>query len=705
LKEMRATGSLDVILADSLPLTLKLTADREQIAFHGRESDTITNITPFVDLFGLSPDIQCWITDYLKGSRYELKTFHGSFPWDDPLQFLDTLYAEVRVEDCEYTFAPGLEPIKTDYTDVVFQKGVLAITPHDSRFYGQDGEDSWLDINFNDPDNILLTAYILTHAVANEDILNLLEYYGISLPFVQTAGKTGADLTLAVNLNEGQLTAYGSFVIDEGEMEYEQKKYDVREARISLENATVSLERMRIAFKDMFTAGISGTVDLSDKRGDLDIAVHEFKIEVGGSSLSFDPSGTQPVLQYQIRPDGEYIGAAPSSWTLDNLHLRLGSFSMPFSFSDLSGVLPLTQLSLPGKVEAEVSGDFSIKGQQVDFQCDLLQHNVKDLVLEQERLPLSLQYDEKLTIRSQKLSQWSLNHIPVTVYPSTLSYGDNLLSILDSRIKYGHFFDSHVSGHYSYQDNQGGFLLENLQISEEGLGNLLNPGKAVSLEVDGSRESLLVRVPELDMEISTGEEKSWTVAFNDLGLLHKHSKLLRRYVLDSGTLTVSSADGEKPYSFFADIPYRYPLLVKNNKVVDHFIIDGEISEQRVQATVNEDLQIVYDERLAVTSKDIGYNIPAILKFMEEQRNLKEDDSEEKERADYSILAMQSSLYFSPDSQAPADLIRLHSADGIIRLELEHGEGSIVADIDDERFSLLGGDLNDVFMNALSPDAR
>ena len=705
IKEKQLTGSLAVNLTESLPLTLNFTADRERIAFHGTEAATITTITPFVDLFGLSENIQRWITDYLTGSRYNLKTFRGNFSWEDPLQLLETFYAEVRVEDCEYTFAPGLEAIKTDYTDVVFQEGVLNITPHDSTFYGQDGEDSWLDINFNDPHNIILTAYILTHAVANEDIINLLTYYGLTLPFLQIEGKTGTDLTLAINLNKTLITTRGHFLIDDAVVVYEKKKYGVKDASIVLENATITLEQMLVSFEELLVVHLSGIHDLAKKTGDIAIVLQKFSAKVGKSILILDESEVKPTLQYQIRPDGIQIAATASAWKLDALSLQLGPFTTPFSLQDYSGVLSPTLISIPTKVEAEISGAFSLKGQKIDFRCDLLKHTVKDLVLKQDHMAFRLQYDQEVTIRTEELSKWTLNHIPIAVYPSELKYGDNVLSILDSGISYGQFFDSHVSGQYNYKESQGTFLLENLQIRKEELGDILSPGDAVTVEVDGRKESLVIKVPELAMEISTGEHKSWSASFHDLAVLHRNSSLLQQYMLDDGSLTISSENGEKPYSFSADLPYRYSFLVKDGKPVERLAVAGSISEQGFHATINGDVEIVYDDKLNITSQDVGYNVPEILKFMKERPAPAAADSGNKEKISVTVMATESGFYFASDSHIPADKIVLDSADGILRLRLEHGDGTIVMDIEGDQFSLKGEDLNDAFMNALLLDAQ
>ncbi|MEN8199878.1 MAG: hypothetical protein ABFR63_07365, partial [Thermodesulfobacteriota bacterium] len=52
LRTMRASGSLELTLAESLPLSLEFESDREQVTLTGREAGTISTITPFVDLFG-----------------------------------------------------------------------------------------------------------------------------------------------------------------------------------------------------------------------------------------------------------------------------------------------------------------------------------------------------------------------------------------------------------------------------------------------------------------------------------------------------------------------------------------------------------------------------------------------------------------------------------------------------------------------------
>jgi len=439
--EDHITGTLSANLAGVLPVTLDFTADQKQISFSGEEAGVITNIIPFVDLFGLDINIQRWITEFLKGSRYNLKIFKGVIPWQDPGVILDTLYAEVRVDDLEYIFAPGdpgLEPIKADYGDVVFSKGVLAIVPSEAVFYGHEIRGGGVQIDFTSPADIILTTYIKTTARANDDILTLLNYYNIPLPFKQKAGETKVDLVLTINLNKGQVETSGIFLIDNGAIEFGGKNYGVKDARIVLKNSNVNIDGV-VNFEERFVAGIKGTFEGKSGKGDLDITLKQVSFDTGKSRITLDESKPGPVIRYHISPDGDSLAAGTSSWNLDSMTLHLGSFTTPFSPDELSVNLPPTLLTHSSGIKSEISGSFSFKEKKVDIHCDLLKYQVNDLVLEKSGLPISIQYDKELTISTEKTSLWKMNNVSTTLYPSQFKYGGNVLSMINGRISYGIF--------------------------------------------------------------------------------------------------------------------------------------------------------------------------------------------------------------------------------------------------------------------------
>jgi AsmA-like C-terminal region/Protein of unknown function len=702
------TGYLNANLAASLPVTLTFQVDQEQFSFQGKENENITTITPFVNLFGLSQNIQRWITEHLTGSRYILKTFRGNFPWDTPLHLLESFYAEVRVEDCQYTFAPGLEAIKTDYTDVSFRKGVLDIVPHDATFYGQDGEKSWLNINFNDFDNIVLTAYILTNAVGNVDIMNLLEYYNIPLPFVQTEGKTKTDLTLAINLNTEEITATGNFQIDAGVIEYDKIPYSVKDAEVSLENSQISIEKLDLAYGETLHAGLSGLFDATKQKGDIDIVLHHLDVPMGNSVLKLDASTVHPRLQYQIRPGVVRIEGGESFWKFSGMSIHLGAFTTPFSFTDYSGVLSSTKVSVKDNSEViaalEFSGTFAGKKKQADLQAVLQKFHYKGVELKSENTPVRITYGDGLNIDHTIESQWILNQIPVVLSPTKGGYYNSIFSISSEKITYGDFLEGKISGHYDTTLQRGEFFVSEPYFGVETLDKLLD-SDPFTLQLDGSEQFLKLLIPELNLSVSAGEDKQWSVHVSDLKAVHDRSPLLQQFKVDSGELTIRSADEGNSYRFSANIPWQYPLLVSDKKPIEQYRINGVIKDGSVQAEINDKVHLRYAEKLEISAKNILFNIPALSKFYEECIAPQGDKKEKKGTLATTLTATDSGLYLSPNSEVIAETLTLSSVNNKIDMELISGPGKIVITTEGEYFSLQGNDLNDTFMNALSPDAH
>ncbi len=692
------TGTLAVNFADSLPVALSFTMDRKQLSFEGKEAGIITTITPFVDLFGIDQATQKWITDYLTGKRYELKSFSGNFPWKDPLVMLETFLAEVRVDGCQYTFEPGFEAIQSDYADLFFEKGVLVIKPQNPIYYGEQGKDSWLDINFNDFDNILLTAYIEMDVKADQHVVDLLQAYDIPLPFLQTEGKTSVDLTLVINLNTEVVTAKGVFVVDEGRVDYLNANYTLQDARILLDTNKITFEQMTVSYENLFVAGITGEFDAIPETGQLDIRLQECDVALGDMELILDDSKPKPLIHYTMKPDGATIDAGASFWTVGDLPLELGPFTTPFNLDTFSGTIASTSLVFPPFVSTSLSGDFSINEQRANLKCDLLQFQVNDLKLQEKLSGLVIHYDKELTVRSTKHSKWELGGTPVTLYPLELKLSGAVFSIDKGRVSYGTLFDSAFSGQYNFSGRRGEFLLNDLAIKDDTIGAIVTLSE-LSFNVDVQKK-LLLTVPELAMEFSVSEkEKGWKLLLKDLGSLYTHSPLLQKYLVKEGEVSVVSQDGVG-FEFSANIPYGYPLFLRGDVPLNRFQIDGVFNEGGVKATINKDIELRYDGGITISSQDLSFNVPAIIKLFKDLPESVEDDSKKQNTLWIGVDALRTSLVLSPERKIIADKITLESSDGKTSGQLMYGAGAILVSSEGNTFSLQGERLNDAFMNAL-----
>lgn len=712
LQNVGATGHFSTVIDNSFAVNIAVVADEEKLSFEGTEGRAIHSISPLVDLFDLQDSTQRWITEYLSGSRYHLKSFKGTLPWHAPNEIVKTLAAEVRVDNTEYTFAPGLEPIKARYTDVHFTNGVLLIKPHDATFYDQNCGESWLDINFNDSKNILLTAYIKTHAVGNDDILNLLNYYHIALPFKQLGGTTDTNLRLSINLNTHLVETKGHFIIDKGIIEWGGKNYTVRDTSIKQVNSDITIDSLKVRYSDFCTAQISGFIEAKKKTGDLNINFLELDLKRGEHRLNADAANSLQ-LKYHFDPKEQYFDALPSSWLVDSLRFKLGAFRAPVTLADLALEIPPVQLESDERVVSEISGYLSFKKNRANFTCNLLKYHIKDVQLMSPHMALNLVYNGSILIKTAETTQWELNKTPLHLSPSLLKYEDDIFTIEQSRICYGTYFDSYLAGYYNRKDRKGHFSINKIDASGKGLEDQLKFDRDIDIEGSGSGENFMISLPSFDIKIHKDKGKNWSVNVGDLSKVYSHSKILQQYNIKEGSLTISAGNHKNTYEFTADIKAPYPLLVEGDTPVTDLHMSGQVADGAVYATLNRDIDLEYaNESLKISSKNLGYNITAIKQLLNDlfpsslhTDSEKGDDTNRKKTYTIQLTARNSQIYISPKSRVLADIINLEYHNGKLLGNLDHGSGKVIMHMEDGTFTVEGNDLNDEFMGALIPNSK
>jgi hypothetical protein len=700
-KDATVSGSMIADIADSFPVELNFLTDDKKVSFWGAEAGTITNIKPFVDIFGLAQYIQKWITDYLSGSRYHLLSYKGEYVYGDPMSIFHSLEAEIMVDDASYIFEPDLEPIYDDHPRAYFKNGVLDIRLNNPVFYGHDGVASWVDINFNDPDNVLLTANIKAKTMVDDDILNLLHYYSIDIPFRQVGGETEADLRLSINLRSDEVSGEGSFFIDEGIITYEGSAFDVKDLRFSLKDSEVLLEQLEVRYEDIFVAHVTGQIHDKDE-WDIDIDLEQLTFDLGKSKLRLDNTGITPDIGYHVSPEGHFLETSKSSWKLDSTAITLGGFRAPVNLDDLAAEIPPISLEILPGILAKVSGYFSIKKQAADFNCELQKYHVKDFKLEQPRTLFRIRYLDNLILDTKETSQWSLSNVPITFYPSELVYAENVLTTAASSFSYGNFFKSQFTGDYNTETRKGVLYLSRIELTHNDLGTEIDVGDRTLVEISEKEGTFVIDFIEFDLRIMTDDRGNWSAEFRDLSKIYNRSELLRTYKISSGSAILSSVNGNRPYNVAADIASPYPLLLQEGVVIDRLNIDGELTEEGFTATVNDTIQIDYlDGQLDIRSKNVGYNITAVRDLMDDFFDTPADqDEEDNGGVNLHLNAENSYLNLSPQSRVLADNIDLKYTDGELLMELRHGAGTLQLQRVGGIFFVNGEKLNDVFIEAL-----
>jgi hypothetical protein len=702
LKRNTASADIDLDLAGTLPLQIHCEADRHALKFAGSGKEIIRDIRPVVELFSLGPDIQPWITDYLKGSAFQLHTIQGTIPYKTPATVFDTLYAKATVKDTEYSFAQKLPPIKSPVTDVVFENGILKIYPQTPTYAGLDGGKSWLDINFN-PHEPILTAYIKTQAPVGDAIVTLLDDYRIYLPFKQTKGVTDGDLTLKINLEREDVEADGLFKVAAGTFEYDKHAYQVQDSEISLHNDDISIRQVTVGLQDILRMKAVGAMKIASRKADVHISVEKVDLPLDNTRLTLDTTGQPVSLEYRWKPDGEMLTASASAWKVGGVSVKADGFSAPFKALDFSLKLPATRIEVLPTTRFLLSGDCNLEKQEFNLVADLQSWESEGLKLDQARFPVTVVFGKGLDIASTTESGWLLKGKAVRLAPFKLRYADKNLSIGQAGLAMSGA-NASLSGGFDLASGRGSFVLDRLEIGNTSTDSFDFSGRNLKVELKKNDDSLTLSAPELGVSYTRKQASGWQFHVEDFGKLYDQSAFMQKYRLNKGAVDIWGPADTPPYLFSGKISSAYDFLVKDNIPVSDYTLKGEYGSNGWVVTINNDLQIQNTDRIRITSNDIGINISAFQSYMADHPRDK-DDKTPRKIPDMDVQANNGTIYLNPLQNAPADIIRIHSNDGQLTGQLRYRKGKAEVEMNSTDFTLVGQGFDEKFMDMILKDSK
>lgn len=696
LETLTSYSKLNIIPVKSADFTLFLQANQHELAFALKSNRPITDLRPIVDLFELDKAITPWIVDYSFGSTFILHTLTGSLTYNDPGQLLTTLYAKATYNDFIYKFQPGLPPIRTSHTDFLFQNGVLNIIPKNAYYCDQRTGDSWLDIDFNPEKEPVLNAYVITTSRLDKDLTDLLDYFNIPLPFVQSKGKTRANLTLNIPLLSVDIKANGDFYIDEGEVLYEGIPLQITNSAIRLHNSKVTVDKVNVGFEDLLRASAEGVMNFGSGKTDLKIKAEKVDFNIGDSHLSLDNNATRLMIDYKLSSKREFVSLSASEWLIDNKKITLEAFAAPFNFDSASIMLPAVFASMERVADITINGPIELKEKKAALEIDILKFDFNGLTLNQSHFPLSIQYDRDLNISSVQNVHWKYDDTNITFTPSKLTINDEGITIVKNHFDVDDIMESKLEGFYSFSKKMGTFKLHDFTFYNEAVGNLFKSDKEIPVTVLLDKKDIYATVPSLALNARTKRD-GWKLSFSNFEKLAEHSTFMRDYNLTDGTLTVETTTGSQPYNIKGNINYPYPLLVDKNVPEHNLTFSGTFENNLTQLDIDEKMKIVIDKQINIISDGIGYNPIALGNFIKDHPN---SDSNETDIPNISIIADNSYIYFSDKSQALADTITVDMRDKNITASLLYKEGMAIFELNDDTFYADGQKFNDEFMTTL-----
>jgi hypothetical protein len=703
-EKLQLTASIDATIADTLPVSLKVNADTQQLSFSAKGKESISSIAPIVKQFDPGPVISPWIAEYLKTGTVSLQSVSGSIEYGNPASILHTLNAVVKATAVEYQFNQELEPIKADSADVIFKEGVLFIQPQKASFYGQDTGRSKLDINFSNKP-FLLTADINTSAQASGGILTLLDHYGIPFPFEQKQGKTDTDLQLVINLSTANVSAQGTFKSVNSVFEFEQNLIDVASLDIELKNAsTIDIHNLVIRKEDSFSSQVSGQLDLAEKLGDLQILIDSAIYRSGSTTLHLANTGNSPIkLEFSMRADGDSIRVNASTWKVGDKEIKVTGFDAEIDHQTWAGRLPATPVMLAPWLKATIAGTFNLTKSSANLDIRLTDLDYRSITLAQPQLLVNCVIDNDIKLLTKADTMLTVDSDRLRLSPAHVTLRDNWLYIQNSGIDVNKSLSAGITGQINLSDGTGSLKLGNIRIVDDAGSTLFLVRQQTKVNILDGKNAQQFNVPALGMQINIKSTGAWILKLNDFEKLHSHSPWMQKYKLHKGWLALSSGDGSLPYSITGELNYPETLIIKGDAAIHDYHFDGLYDGQSTSLNINNDSKVAITDTVTVDTSDIGFNLPAILSIVNHSSSRKRSTGVRKP-ALFTLNAANSFIYFNDGSRLLAETLDISISDSEINGDLKYGNGIARLNFADNTLSVIGQGLDHRFISALQSRA-
>ncbi|MDP3120196.1 MAG: AsmA-like C-terminal domain-containing protein [Sulfuricurvum sp.] len=670
--------------------------DQKKLRISVKADKPFNTLDELVDFFEVPLQTRPWITHYAKASRLTLHECHGSFLYDQPQKLLHTLFVRASVDGAEYTFAPTIAPIIAKKVDLVFKNGVLGIYPLNGSFYTIPTQNSHLFIDFN-PKNILLNAYILTNrAQLNDNILNLLHYYKITVPIRQNSGLCNVDLNLSIDLNNFNTTAKGRFIPGKSELQLENFLFQTMGGIVTLDTNKVFFSGFDTKYKNTLHAQVEGHYDAHAEKGSVKILPYSFTPTGDPAILSLLTHPLKTIAIYNIGPTHDTLQIAPTQWKVLDETVNIEGFTIPYDYKNASTVIPKLHFTVPHKIQGTFEG--KISPEYWWLQLGLDKFNVQDLLLSSKNYALTFVSDQDgVNITSNAASSWKLNGQDFSLSPLHIRASDNKLVFDDIKIRIETFLEGSISGEYLWKLNQGFISLTNMIPLNQTISSYINLHKNQNFSINAAHEHLTLHSQSLGIDFTTMSQ-GWKITVPDISLLSNNSPLLHQYQITHGYADLFYYPKQRRYTFNGIIDYPYRLMVVNEQSLSSYRFSGSYQNGKSSIRVNDRLKINYDKSINIRANNMGINASELAKWLDIPTEKKSQDGSEP--VPIYLNATNTHLYLMKNRKIIADTLTATLTGDDLDARMTHGSGWADLQMRNGLYHVKGSHFNDIFMEHL-----
>jgi len=699
IERQQLLSNIKIDILDQHISTLFSQGNIESIDFNLQHNKEILNYKNITSLFNLNANLLVWIRDNINSASLFLNNATAKFSFNNPDDFLDSLQINATIYNPNYTFEPNSPVVIAKELSIKFSNKLLSINFVDATFKNQIiDNNSALTIDFN-PSNPLLDINLLSNALINEDITNLLSQYNIVVPFSQVEGKIKSRVDIQIDLVTDLISTKAIFKSKHTVFNFNDNNITINNALLHLDNLNLSLKHSDIIINNNIEGSAYGDINLKDEQGVINFDVKKSNFTLNDLNLSLQKNSALN-LEYHYNSGNDTIYIAPSSWQTkikDKLStLNINSSIISFNLQQQHGSLQQTAFNISKYVDANVSLDFNLKNINYNGVISINKLQNKNVELLNNNLTFSFHNEDNNTIKLLNSSQWYFNKTDSYLYidPTNLLFTKDFVYLSKTNFSYDNILKSSINGKLNFSTQETTLYLNNLQIKNKNLGSIINIDEELLVHIHKKENNETeVSLPKLNLSFNKTSQYS-TLTCNDISTITEYSQLLHEYNISKGSFTLKSYHEKESIKFKANIDFPYSFF-GNNTLKDE-TIKGVFSKNSIIAKINKNFKLKYSENnISLNFYNTTINIPQIRKFLNDHK--RDNNSTHKEY--YLITGKQTALQLSDERLVLSDTftISYDSAEDILEAKINHYNGKAVATYQDNKFSIYGHNFNDLFM--------
>jgi hypothetical protein len=671
--------------------TINALSTQKKLFYNIKSEKSIHSIAYTVKMLHLPRAIEYWILDAIDMKEATLKKAYGWLAYNNLKMALQNIYISADLNHLNYKYNKTLDAIHTVHTELEFKKGVLYIRPKEAYSYKQKLEDSVINIDFTQKEE-LLTIVLLFDGTLNKDILTILEAYKVKLPFLQKSGVTHTDLTLKINLRTIAVDAQGVFTTKKANFDYAGLNIDIFNAKIVLNNYNVTIKNMFAKYKDIAQTDVDVAFNAKTSTGTIDFDVKDISL----TKLHLTNAKRALHVKYTISNKQDYIDIGKSQWHFFDEIVNIEKIKAPFNAKELLLKIPTTKMSLGKDISLFISGETNVSTLKSEYNIDLLSLEYNNFTLLNDKIDLKLKYNDALKISSLDDITLINNDIVYDLNNFVFDIKDENLKI-DTDLTLKDILSTTLSLKYNTTTSKGDSTLKKTEISIQKKGDLLKIKKDIHFKIDKSENLLSVSSRDLNSKFLYNKD-IWTLNIDSISSLYGYSKVFQKYKLSDGQIKINKNAKNDLININAVVKYPYKMLVIDNKPVERYSINGNFNTttKETSLNVNNKLDVIVGDDINISLQNAGIDIFEII-------NSLEDNSTEKESTPAKIVnfrATDSFLYISQNRRILSDSIKLKYINNKIVSKLRHKDALALFILKDGKFNLKGTNFNDEFMSNL-----